>query len=92
EAVHEERRDSVERAATTATSLDAKQDNGTINRTQSTVIPIVPFPYGFGSVVDPGAKNPCRTDMFKLGLRGCLNIPMIHLSQELTHLEVGRTS
>ncbi|GJY80973.1 hypothetical protein Tco_0493724 [Tanacetum coccineum] len=33
EAVHEERGDSVERAATNATSLDAEQDNGNINRT-----------------------------------------------------------
>ncbi|GJZ25876.1 putative ribonuclease H-like domain-containing protein [Tanacetum coccineum] len=36
ETVHEERGDSVERAATNAASLDAKQDNGNILRTQST--------------------------------------------------------
>ncbi|GKC35839.1 hypothetical protein Tco_1048223 [Tanacetum coccineum] len=29
--------------------------------------------------------------MLKLGLRLHLNSPMIHLSQEVTHLEVGRT-
>ncbi|GJV44886.1 putative ribonuclease H-like domain-containing protein [Tanacetum coccineum] len=39
ETVHEERGDSVERAATTATSLDAEQGSGNINRTQSTAIP-----------------------------------------------------
>ncbi|GKE72886.1 hypothetical protein Tco_1534927 [Tanacetum coccineum] len=44
ETVHEERGDSVERAATTTTSLDAEQGSGNINRTQSTVIPNDPFP------------------------------------------------
>nr|GEW04243.1 uncharacterized mitochondrial protein AtMg00810-like [Tanacetum cinerariifolium] len=48
EAVHEDMGDSVERAATTAASLDAEQDSSTINRTQST-IPIVSFPQGFGA-------------------------------------------
>ncbi|GJR65566.1 hypothetical protein Tco_0011631 [Tanacetum coccineum] len=43
-AVHEERGDIVERADTTAASLDAEQDNGNINRTQSMAIPNVPFP------------------------------------------------
>ncbi|GJX74630.1 hypothetical protein Tco_0313225 [Tanacetum coccineum] len=38
-AVHEERGDSVERAATTVASLDVEQDSGYINRTQSTTIP-----------------------------------------------------
>ncbi|GKG21871.1 hypothetical protein Tco_0384466, partial [Tanacetum coccineum] len=33
ETVHEERGDSVERAATTATSLDAEQGSGNINKT-----------------------------------------------------------
>ncbi|GJX23909.1 hypothetical protein Tco_0228354 [Tanacetum coccineum] len=35
EAVNEEMDDSLERVATTATSLDAKQDSGNINKTQS---------------------------------------------------------
>ncbi|GJR34199.1 hypothetical protein Tco_1209883 [Tanacetum coccineum] len=35
EAVYEEMDDSLDRAATTATSLDAKQDRGNINKTQS---------------------------------------------------------
>ncbi|GKA85213.1 hypothetical protein Tco_0806867 [Tanacetum coccineum] len=35
ETVHEERRDRMERAATTASSLEAEQDNGSILRTQS---------------------------------------------------------
>nr|GEV73948.1 hypothetical protein [Tanacetum cinerariifolium] len=49
ETVHEERGDKVERAATTAVSLDTEQDSGTINRTQSTVIPNEPIPQGTGS-------------------------------------------
>ncbi|GJS26894.1 retrovirus-related pol polyprotein from transposon TNT 1-94 [Tanacetum coccineum] len=49
ETVHEERGDSVERAATIATSLDAEQGSGNINRTQSTTIPNDPFPQGIGS-------------------------------------------
>ncbi|GJT00029.1 putative ribonuclease H-like domain-containing protein [Tanacetum coccineum] len=43
EAIYEEMYDSVERAATTATSLDAEQDSSNINRTQSTTIPNDPF-------------------------------------------------
>ncbi|GKC93136.1 xylulose kinase-1 [Tanacetum coccineum] len=49
ETVHKERGDSVERAATTATSLDAEQGSGNINRTQSTAIPNDHFPQGIGS-------------------------------------------
>ncbi|GJX44246.1 hypothetical protein Tco_0260922 [Tanacetum coccineum] len=49
EAVHEERGDSVERAATTATSLDAEQDSGNINRTQSTTMPNDPLPQRISS-------------------------------------------
>ncbi|GKB10446.1 hypothetical protein Tco_0844369 [Tanacetum coccineum] len=49
EAVYEERGGSVEWAATTTTSLDAKQRSGNINRTQSMAIPNVPFPQGISS-------------------------------------------
>nr|GEZ14854.1 hypothetical protein [Tanacetum cinerariifolium] len=55
ETVHEEKGDRVEKAATTASSLEAEQDSGTINRTQSTVIPNEPIPYGIGSGVRPSA-------------------------------------
>ncbi|GJQ98116.1 hypothetical protein Tco_0009255 [Tanacetum coccineum] len=48
ETVHEEKGDSVEKAATTATSLDAEQGSGNINRTQSTAIPNDLFPQGIG--------------------------------------------
>ncbi|GJS41622.1 hypothetical protein Tco_0566665 [Tanacetum coccineum] len=48
ETVHEERRDSVERAATTATSLDAEHGSGNINRTQSMATLNEPIPQGTG--------------------------------------------
>ncbi|GKE87825.1 hypothetical protein Tco_1565300 [Tanacetum coccineum] len=57
ETVHEEREDSVERAATTATSLDAEQGSGNINRTQSTAIPNVPFPQGISSGGSPSCQE-----------------------------------
>ncbi|GKE53985.1 hypothetical protein Tco_1489141 [Tanacetum coccineum] len=43
EAVHQERGDSVERVATTATSLKAMQDSSNIAKTQSTAIPTEPI-------------------------------------------------
>ncbi|GKA84450.1 hypothetical protein Tco_0806045 [Tanacetum coccineum] len=57
EAVYEERGDSVERAATTDGSLDAEQDSGNINRTQSTAIPNVPFPQRIGSGGSPRCQE-----------------------------------
>nr|GEW74388.1 hypothetical protein [Tanacetum cinerariifolium] len=46
EAVYEEWDDRVERAATTAASLDAALASGNILKTQSTTMPNVPFPQG----------------------------------------------
>nr|GEV94237.1 hypothetical protein [Tanacetum cinerariifolium] len=68
ETVHEERGDRVERAANTTANLDTEQDSGTINRTQSTVIPNEPIPQGTGS----GGSLRCQdtilgTDLLKLG-------------------------
>nr|GEV09087.1 putative ribonuclease H-like domain-containing protein [Tanacetum cinerariifolium] len=45
--------DRVEMAATTAASLDAEQESGTINRTQSMAIPNEPIPQGTGSGGSP---------------------------------------
>nr|GEW18566.1 hypothetical protein [Tanacetum cinerariifolium] len=53
ETIHEEKGDIVDRAATTAASLDAEQDSGTINRTQSTTIANEPIPQGNGSGGSP---------------------------------------
>ncbi|GKB36705.1 hypothetical protein Tco_0881647 [Tanacetum coccineum] len=63
--------DRMEMAATTASSLEIEQDNGSGPRCQVTILGV---------------------QKLKLGLRLHLNSPMIHLSQELTHLEVGRTA
>ncbi|GJW82406.1 hypothetical protein Tco_0146381 [Tanacetum coccineum] len=49
EAVYDERDASLERAATTATGLDAKQDRGNINKTQSNATPNEPSSPGTSS-------------------------------------------
>ncbi|GJW24120.1 hypothetical protein Tco_0037931 [Tanacetum coccineum] len=46
EAVYEERDDSLERATTTATGLDAEQDKGNISKTQSKATPNEPSSIG----------------------------------------------
>nr|GFB48112.1 hypothetical protein [Tanacetum cinerariifolium] len=66
ETVHKERGDRVERAATTASSLEAEQDIGTINRTQSMAIPNEPIPQGTSS----GGRPKCNTP--KLARSGIL--------------------
>ncbi|GKC07842.1 hypothetical protein Tco_0999452 [Tanacetum coccineum] len=53
ETVHEEKGDSVERAATTAASLDAAHNSGNILRTQSTTTLNEPIPQGTGSGSGP---------------------------------------
>nr|GEZ98516.1 hypothetical protein [Tanacetum cinerariifolium] len=62
ETVHEERGDKVEWATTTAASLDAEQDSGTINRTQSTAIPNEPIPQGTGSGGSPRCQDTILRD------------------------------
>ncbi|GJR92579.1 hypothetical protein Tco_0264753 [Tanacetum coccineum] len=57
ETVHEERGDSMERVAITAASLDAKQDNGNIIRTQSMATLNKPFPQGTGSGSGPKRQD-----------------------------------
>ncbi|GJZ53840.1 hypothetical protein Tco_0608725 [Tanacetum coccineum] len=57
ETVHEERGDSVERAATTAASLDAEQDSGNIIRTQSMATLNEPIPQGTGSGSGPRRQD-----------------------------------
>nr|GEZ25240.1 hypothetical protein [Tanacetum cinerariifolium] len=62
ETVHDERGDKVERDATIAASLDAEQDSGTINRTQSTAIPNEPIPRGTGSGGSPRRQDTILRD------------------------------
>ncbi|GKE74919.1 hypothetical protein Tco_1536960 [Tanacetum coccineum] len=47
-AVHKELGDRMKRVATTASSLEAEQDSGNINRTQSMATLNEPSPYGTG--------------------------------------------
>ncbi|GJZ09117.1 hypothetical protein Tco_0543400 [Tanacetum coccineum] len=53
ETIHEKRGDSMERAATTAASLDAEQDSGNIIRTQSMTTLNEPIPQGTSSGSGP---------------------------------------
>ncbi|GKF94536.1 hypothetical protein Tco_0284236, partial [Tanacetum coccineum] len=53
ETIYEERGDSVERAATTTTSLDVKHGSGNINRTQSMATLNEPIPQRTGSGSGP---------------------------------------
>ncbi|GKE26518.1 hypothetical protein Tco_1441902 [Tanacetum coccineum] len=55
--VHEERGDSMERAATIAVSLDAEQDSGNIIRTQSMKTLNEPIPHGTGSGSGPRRQD-----------------------------------
>ncbi|GKE79507.1 hypothetical protein Tco_1545627 [Tanacetum coccineum] len=60
ETVHEERGDSVEKDAITATSLDVELGSGNINRTQSTTIPNDPFPKRISSGGSPRCQEAMR--------------------------------
>ncbi|GKD98410.1 hypothetical protein Tco_1382307 [Tanacetum coccineum] len=57
EAVYEEMNDSLERAATTATSLDVEQDRGNINKTQSKATPNEPSSIGTSSGGGPKRQD-----------------------------------
>ncbi|GJS99300.1 hypothetical protein Tco_0820470 [Tanacetum coccineum] len=57
ETIHEERGDSMERAATTAISLDAEQGSGNIIRTQSMATLNEPIPQGTGSGSGPRRQD-----------------------------------
>ncbi|GKG13969.1 hypothetical protein Tco_0350929, partial [Tanacetum coccineum] len=57
EAVHKELGGRVERAATTAASLDVEQDSGNILKTQSTTILNVPLSQGIGTGGSPRCQE-----------------------------------
>ncbi|GJX17880.1 hypothetical protein Tco_0218712 [Tanacetum coccineum] len=91
EAVHKELGDSLVRAATTASSLEAEQDNGNITKNRSKETPNKAGSQGNTS--GGGAKKPWGIQLLKLGLRMYLNIPMIHYSQEkVLNLEKTKTT
>ncbi|GKA03850.1 hypothetical protein Tco_0676631 [Tanacetum coccineum] len=63
EIVHEERGDSVERAATTAASLDVEHDSGNILRTQSMPTLNDPIPQGTSSGSGPRCQDTILGDI-----------------------------
>ncbi|GKE23428.1 hypothetical protein Tco_1434940, partial [Tanacetum coccineum] len=73
-AVYEEWDDKVERATTTAASLDAEQASGNINRTQSTTIPNVPLSQGIGACGSPRSERvptpPCDSPLSRVHTLG----------------------
>nr|GEZ07390.1 hypothetical protein [Tanacetum cinerariifolium] len=79
-------------AATTASSLKAEQDSGNIDKTQSKETP--------NEASSPkttlGGGLTCQKaigiQLLKLGLRMCLNFPMIHCSQKVLALEKTKTT
>ncbi|GJT64405.1 hypothetical protein Tco_1015885 [Tanacetum coccineum] len=84
EAVYKGRDDSLVRATTTVTSLDAEQDRGNINKMRSKATPNEPSSPGTSSGGGPRRQEPRGIQLLKLGLRMYTNIPMILCSQEET--------
>ncbi|GJT81233.1 hypothetical protein Tco_1055575 [Tanacetum coccineum] len=82
----------MERAATTASSLEAEQDSGNIIRTQSMATLNEPIPKGTSSGSGPRRQNtilgdrPAQTKFERLSKQS--NEPPL---SRVTHLEVGRT-
>ncbi|GKD43618.1 hypothetical protein Tco_1268263 [Tanacetum coccineum] len=60
EAINEEMFDSVERAVTTASSLEAEQASGNINKTQTTAMPNVDIPQGMDTGGSPRHQETIR--------------------------------
>ncbi|GJY82416.1 hypothetical protein Tco_0495792 [Tanacetum coccineum] len=81
-AVYKELDDSLVRATTIASSLEAEQDSGNIIKTRSKATPNELVPKELLWAVVPGAKKSWGILLLKLGLRMYLNFPMIHCSQE----------
>ncbi|GKC35017.1 putative ribonuclease H-like domain-containing protein [Tanacetum coccineum] len=87
EAVYKEGGDSVERAITTAASLDVAQDIDNIIRTQTMAMPNVNIPQGMDTGGSPRRKDTMGALLLRLGLREYLNNPLNHLSQKVLNLE-----
>nr|GEX67664.1 retrovirus-related Pol polyprotein from transposon TNT 1-94 [Tanacetum cinerariifolium] len=84
ETVYKERRDIVEKAATTTTSLDVEQDSGTINRTQSMAISNEPIHQGNGLGGSPRRQYTILgIDLVKLDCSGFGNYSSKEESQEI---------
>ncbi|GJZ06041.1 hypothetical protein Tco_0539834 [Tanacetum coccineum] len=70
EAVHQEKGDSVERAATTATSLEAMQDSSNIAKTRSMATPTELISQETSSDGGPRSQKTMGVLLFKLGIDG----------------------
>nr|GEY49460.1 putative ribonuclease H-like domain-containing protein [Tanacetum cinerariifolium]GEY51059.1 putative ribonuclease H-like domain-containing protein [Tanacetum cinerariifolium]GEY55040.1 putative ribonuclease H-like domain-containing protein [Tanacetum cinerariifolium] len=99
ETVHEERGDRVKRVATTVASLDAEQDSGTINRTQSMTIPNEPITQGTGSGGSPRRQDtilgdrPTQTRVLALeNNKTAQDLEITHLKKRVKRLEKKRKS
>ncbi|GJY04358.1 putative ribonuclease H-like domain-containing protein [Tanacetum coccineum] len=90
--VYKEWEDRMERAATTASSLEAEQDNGNINRTQSMATLNEPFPKGTGSGSGPRFQDGKVKLVFEASIRrhlkledsdGITTLPNIEIFEQL---------
>ncbi|GJX60054.1 hypothetical protein Tco_0291444, partial [Tanacetum coccineum] len=70
ESVYKEMDDNLERAATTTTSLDAEQDRGNINKTQSKATPNEPNSLGTSSGGGPRHQETMEDTSLKLASLG----------------------
>nr|GEZ87468.1 hypothetical protein [Tanacetum cinerariifolium] len=82
EVVNEEMHESLERATTIATSLDAEQDRGNISKTQSKATPNEPSSPRTSSGGGPKRQDTIGIPLRRLGMRMYLNFIMAKLSQE----------
>ncbi|GJZ62865.1 retrotransposon protein, putative, ty3-gypsy subclass [Tanacetum coccineum] len=86
EDVYEEWDDRVERATTTAASLDTEQASCNINRTQSTTMPNVPLPQEIGAGGSPRcqeAMGGCKPFDTLADLGSCVNLIPLYLFKKL---------
>ncbi|GJZ90482.1 hypothetical protein Tco_0662409 [Tanacetum coccineum] len=93
EVVHKELGDSLVRAATTASSLEAEQDSGNITKTRYKATPNESSSLGTTLGGGPRRQETMGIQLLKLGLRMYLNFPMTHCSQEkVLDLEKTKTT
>ncbi|GKB37327.1 hypothetical protein Tco_0882269 [Tanacetum coccineum] len=81
-AVNKEMDDSLVRAATTASSLEAEQDSGNINKTQSKATLNEPNPQGIGSGSGLRRQDTIGDIIAQTGFEMYLKHPMTYCSQE----------
>ncbi|GJT74182.1 hypothetical protein Tco_1040907 [Tanacetum coccineum] len=91
EAVYEERDDSLERAATTTTGLDAEHDRGNINKTQSKATPNEPSSPGTSSGGGPRRQETMGDTIAQTrseNVSKFSNDPLLSRAQEITSIKL----